>query len=180
MIKSALIIIILAMFAAIVLTACKSKKEEDDETCTDYIITTELPTEARPYVKDPVNPKYVKIWPHFDASILPKEKGKIKWFSTGLGSQIPAFPEGKLMEVINTDKDFAAYIANVDEKMFQEYTEKLMANGYKYYEEKSWESLSMYNDKYEINLRFSQDGNNLTLIRAIILADEENNGEGNQ
>ena len=79
---------------------------------------------------------------------------------------------GDLLEVINTDNAFVAYIANVDEKLFKDYFDLLCTKGY-HFADTSWESMLLYNDKYEINMRYSQDGATVTTLRARIYTPEE-------
>lgn len=166
--KSLLTIAFLA--TAIIVSGCNAGNNSSEEPeQVDYIVTLELPKQTKEGLTDKAV-GFVKIDPHYDTNNLPAEKGKIKWFKKGLGSEIPAFDEGKILEVINTDKDFVVYIANVDDVMFRKYYEKLASAGYEFSDkENSWENLNMQNDKYAVNLRFSQDGPNVTTVRAKLL-----------
>lgn len=130
---------------------------------------SKAPSEARIGVKDPTK-GFIKINPKFSYEDYPKESNEApKWFKNGLGSKIPAMDNGNILEVINNDNQFLTYIGNIDEEKFEKYIEKLLAQGYQYGESKNWESLEFFNDKYEINLRFSQDGDKVTTLRAKIL-----------
>lgn len=176
--KSLLSIFFIA--TAIVLTGCGSNDKKTAETVkqpavqeqVDYIVTTEFPTANAEGHVEKAKPGYVKLAPNF-AGDYPQTKGKIKWFTTGLGSKIPAFPEGKLLEVINTDNAFCAYIGSVDEKMFKDYFELLGNSGFHFYDYTGWDNMSLYNEQYEVNLRFGQDGYKVTTVRARILSPDE-------
>ena len=159
----------------LILSGCSSDKngEKLSPQKIDYIVTTQLPTETAEGIVDKANPAYVKIYPHFNRGEYSGEINDIVWFKKGLGSKIPPFKRGKLLEVINTDKAFAAYIGNVDEKMFSDYFSSLADVGYQFFPDKHWSNMTLYNEKYEINLRFGQDGANVTTVRARILSPEE-------
>lgn len=176
MLKKSLLIIAF-LTTAIIFTGCNSDKNaaktETAPEKVDYIVTKEIPAAAAEGVVDKANPAFVKIYPHFDRGNYPADKGAIKWFTKGLGSKIPAFKQGKLLEVINTDKEFIAYIGNVDTKMFEQYFLDLASLGYQFEQNKTWENFNMFNDKYAINLRFSQEGKDITTLRARILTPEE-------
>lgn len=162
-----------ATFIALVLgmAGCSSKAPENiatPEEKVDYIVS-EAPAAAREGIKDPTT-GFVKINPKFNGAELPKAtENAPKWFKKGLGSKIPAMDNGNILEVINDDNQFLAYIGNITEEKFDKYIEKLLAQGYKYGKSKNWESLDFANDKYEINLRFSQEGDKVTTLRAKIL-----------
>ncbi len=164
MLKKTLLITLFILTAAFV-SGCQSSDTADGND--NYIVTTAVPENAREGVKDETQ-GYIKINPNFDAANIPQKRGKIKkWMKDGLGSKIPGIEEGNILEVINNDNQFLAYIGNTDEKVFQNYYEKLLSNGYKFNQEnQSWENFSLNNEQYEINLRFGQDGPNVITIRA--------------
>lgn len=157
------------LLTVMILSGCNNAPQNEtanEAEKVDYIVTTVIPTSAREGVKDETV-GFIKINPNFDAGTIPAQKEKIKWFNKGLGAQIPAFDEGNILEVINTDDAFLVYIANVDEQMFGDYFSKLAANGYEFSKEnQNWENFNMHNDKYAVNMRFGQDGPNVTTIRA--------------
>lgn len=168
------------MVMAVMLSGCNSSKTTTEKTeapavqeKVDYIVTTEIPASSYEGIIDKANPAFVKINPNFNRAEYPAGKGKITWFKTGLGSKIPAFKTGKLLEVINTDKDFVAYIGNVDEKMFEQYYIDLANEGYLFEGATVWDNMNLYNQNYAINLRFCQEGNNITTVRARILTPDE-------
>ena len=173
-------IVIAILFVVVVfVTGCAMKKSADIENIqnetendVDYIVTTEIPKAAAPGVKDTAEPGYVPIYPFYDTADIPAKKGKIKWFKTGLGSRIPAFPRGDIMEVINTDKQFVAYIANVEEKDFEEYYNTLFLEGYKGRIE-TWEGFTLFNPEIAINLRYSQERGSVSTVRARLIKDED-------
>lgn len=160
-------------FIALVLnlSGCTSKNAETD-TATEKVqqkvdfIVSEPPVNAREGVKDPTT-GYVKINPSFieDESVLNSKK-PVEWVKDGLGANIPPIDEGCVLEVVNTDDQFLAYVANTTEDSFRKYFEKLVANGYQYGDISTWESFNLYNDKYEVNMRYHQDGGTVTTIRA--------------
>lgn len=160
-------------FIALVLgmTGCSSKAPEKASAPAekvDYVVV-EAPATAREGVKDPTT-GFVKINPKFDGSKLPQATNNApKWFKNGLGSKIPAIDNGNILEVVNNDNQFLAYVANIDEQKFENYRQKFLRQGYQYGKSTSWESLELRNDQYEVNLRFSQDGDKITTIRAKIL-----------
>lgn len=162
-----------ATFIALVLgmAGCSSKAPENvatPEEKVDYIVS-EAPAATREGTKDPTT-GFVKINPKFNGSELPKAtENAPKWFKKGLGSKIPAMDNGNILEVINDDNQFLAYIGNINEEKFEKYVQKLLAQGYTYGKSRNWESLDFANDKYEINLRFSQEGDKVTTLRAKIL-----------
>ena len=176
-----LLIFSILFIVVIFVTGCAMKKSADTEATNvanqnnvDYIVTTDIPKTATPSEKkDTAEPGYVPIHPNYDQQQIPKTKGKIEWFKTGLGSRIPAFPEGKLLEVINTDKQFVAYIANINEKIFSDYFQSLYANGY-IGEINNWEGFTLISPEIAINLRYMQEPGGVTTIRARLLknADE--------
>ena len=57
--------------------------------------------------------------------------------------------------------------------MFEQYFLDLASLGYQFEQNKTWENFNMFNDKYAINLRFSQEGKDITTLRARILTPEE-------
>ena len=133
----------------------------------DYIVS-KAPATAREGVKDPTT-GFVKINPTFSVEALPEKSDKApSWVKDGLGSKIPAIDNGNILEVINTNDQFLVYVANIDEKGFQKYYEKLAAAGYQFCDNNNWESFGLYNDSYDVNMRFGQDGPNVTTIRAKI------------
>jgi len=138
----------------------------------NYIVTTNIPKTAREGVKDTAEPGFVPINPNYDFQKIPKTKGKIEWFKTGLGSKIPAFPEGNLLEVINTDKEFVAYIANVDEKTFSNYFTTLFNNGYTGHIP-NWEGFTLVSPTIAVNLRYMQEPGSASTIRARLLKNAE-------
>ncbi len=162
-----------ATFIALVLgmAGCSSKAPENiatPEEKVDYIVS-EAPAATREGTKDPTT-GFVKINPKFNGSELPKAtENAPKWFKKGLGSKIPAMDNGNIMEAVNNDNQFLAYVANIDENKFKKYVDKLLSQGYQYGETTSWESLQLSNGQYEINLRFSQEGDKVTTLRAKIL-----------
>jgi len=176
------------IITAVMLSGCNSKTKAPEaapegtpaaatapavQENVDYIVTTEIPTASYEGIKDEANPAFIKILPHFNGGKYPAGKGKITWFKTGLGSKIPAFRNGKLLEVINTDKDFIAFIGNVDEKMFEQYFNDVADANYLFEGPTAWDNMNLYNDKYAINLRFCQEGTNVTTVRARVLNAEE-------
>lgn len=151
-------------FMALVLnlSGCTSNTSSEK---VDYIVS-EAPAVAREGIKDPTT-GFVKINPNFRDEDMPKAtEGAPVWFKNGLGSKIPAIDNGNILEAVNNDKQFLAYVGNIDEKKFDKYIEKLLSQGFQYGESKSWESLSLSSDTYEVNLRFCQDGSSVATIRA--------------
>lgn len=177
-------LIVAILFTVIVfVTACAMKKSADTENNSvdgnnassenvDYIVTTVIPKTVMDGIKDTAEPGYVPINPNYNTEKIPSDKGKIAWFTTGLGSKIPPFPEGKLLEVINTDKEFVAYIANVDEKTFQSYFEFLLNNGY-IGEINTWECFTLFSPKIAVNLRYWQEPGHVSTIRARFMSNGE-------
>ena len=78
----------------------------------------------------------------------------------------------KLLEVINTDKEFVAYIANVDEKTFSKYFSTLFSNGYTGLIP-SWEGFTLVSPEIAMNLRFSQEPGSVSTIRARLIKNAE-------
>jgi len=170
------ILIICVLFIIIVfVTGCAMKKSADNEQSetvanenVDYIITTKIPKEAAQGVKDTAEAGYVPINPNYIMSEMPKEENNFEWFKTGLGSRIPAFPGGALLEVINTDKEFVAYFANVNEDIFRKYFETLFLNGY-IGSIPTWEGFTLISPVIAVNLRYSQEPGSVTTVRARLL-----------
>lgn len=175
------LILVLLFTLVLFVTACAvnkpSGKEEDSLTQSlkepkDYIVTTKIPTTTRSGLVDNAEPGYVAINPTYTEAEIPADKGKIEWFDTGLGARIPAFPEGKLLEVINTDDNFVAYIANVSEDDFRQYFETLFANGY-IGDINTWEGFTLFNPMIAINMRYLQEPGRVTTIRARKMKNDE-------
>ena len=173
------ILIICILFVVVVfVTGCAIKKSADEEqnenninninNNVDYIITTKIPKVAADGVKDTAEPGYVPINPNYIMSDMPKEENNFEWFKTGLGSRIPAFPGGTLLEVINTDKEFVAYFANVNEDIFRKYFETLFLNGF-VGSIPTWEGFTLISPVIAVNLRYSQEPGSVTTVRARLL-----------
>ena len=154
-------------------TSCNFNNNNDNEEEVDYIITKKLPKESYAGITDNANPAFAKIYPHFNRGNYPEGRDEIQWFKTGLGSKIVPFKRGKLLEVINTDRAFVAYIGNVDEEMFREYFIDLAVSGYIFQGDRHWDDMNLVNEQYAINLRFCQEGRDITTIRARILTPAE-------
>ena len=175
------LIMVLIFTLVLFVTACAVRKPSEKEENTtsqpvtepkDYIVTTKIPTAAREGLVDNAEAGYVPINPVYVEAEIPTDKGKIDWFDTGLGARIPAFPEGKLLEVINTDDKFAAYIANVSEDDFRQYFETLYTQGY-IGDINTWEGFTLFNPVIAINLRYLQEPGQVTTIRARKMRNDE-------
>lgn len=154
--------------AAVVLTGCNADKQaaEQEQVNYKYILTKTLPTENASYVKDKET-GFVKINPHFNTANFPSTpEGAPEWVKDGLGAKLPAFPHGTTVEVINTDNQFVAYIANTVSEDFDKYYGMLAAEGFKFPKNDTWESFNMTRDDIVVNLRFCQDGENIITVRA--------------
>lgn len=170
------ILIICILFVIVVfVTGCAIKKSADEEqnenninSNVDYIITTKIPKTAAEGVKDTAEPGYVPINPNYLMADTSNKENNFEWFKTGLGSKIPAFPGGTLLEVINTDKEFVAYFSNVSEDTFRKYFETLFLNGF-VGSIPTWEGFTLVNPVVAVNLRYLQEPGHVTTVRARLL-----------
>ena len=167
--------IVCMLFVTIVfITGCVFQKpakveSTDDNTANlNYILTKDIPTTAASGVKDGAEPGYVPINPNYDSNQIPEGEEKNDWFKSGLGLSLPPFKGGRLLEAINTGKEFLVYIANVSEDEFRVYFETLFANGFEG-EINTWETLTLFRPDIAVNMRYSQEPGAVTTIRARLL-----------
>ena len=154
--------------AAVVLTGCNAEKQAEQPKVS-CIITTEVPTQAAPNVKDETT-GFIKINPHFTAADIPAApQGKTEWVKDNFGSNLPPFPNGSLLEVVNTADSFVAYVGNTTEEDFRKYFETLAAEGFKFTDNNSWENFNMERDDIAVNLRYWQDGPKVITVRAKLI-----------
>ena len=146
----------------------KNAKQETAQQETQSYKVSPVPTNAKQGVKDNTD-GYIKINPTVDfgkLNIDAKDK-KVLWPNDKFAKQVPAIPSGHVAEVSNTDNAFVAYVMNTDEKTFQSYYEKLSGSGYNFEKpNQGWDNFTMVSPTIAINLRFGQDGPNVTTIRA--------------
>ncbi len=160
----------------LMMTGCDNKapnadtdKNAKQETAKlpSYVVS-QPPKEAKAGVKDPTQ-GYIKINPTVDFNniAVDKKDKKIIWPTDKFAKQVPAFTNGHVAEVVNTDDSFAAYIVNVEEKDFEAYYNKLAEAGFGFSsKDQKWDNFTMASPTVEINLRFGQDGPTVTTVRA--------------
>lgn len=160
----------------LMMTGCDNKapnadtdKNAKQETAKlpPYVVS-QPPKEAKAGVKDPTQ-GYIKINPTVDFNniAVDKKDKKIVWPTDKFAKQVPAFTNGHVAEVVNTDDAFAAYIVNVEEKDFEAYYNKLAEVGFGFSsKDQKWDNFTMVSPTVEINLRFGQDGPTVTTVRA--------------
>lgn len=168
MIKKVLIIFSVIVLSVLI-TGCASQQNKSAVILrpkdVDYITPREIPQKSYDGVVDHANPSFIKIFPHFHRSNYSKKRGPITWFSEGIGAKVPAVQEGVILEAINTETDLIVFIGNVDEPIFEKYFNTLTENGYTFEGSTTWDNMNLFNEKYAINLRFCQDGQNVMTVR---------------
>jgi predicted small secreted protein len=173
MLKKSLLVVAF-ISTALVLTGCGQNASDNNadgvgnnakEVVKESYIVSNPPATAKEGVKDPTT-GYVKINPKFTMEDIHKGVRKIDWPTDKMAENLPPFPGGQVLEIINTDDQFCAYIANTTGKDFEDYFTKLNAVGYDIGKHDTWEDFNLQSPTVAVNLRFGQDGPDVITVRA--------------